>query len=172
MFFCNNLLLVHYIETLTIEGIMRDYTNYDMQTGVEISQKFWGPFGQLILKNWGPSIFCRARFGFSIIFYTSGIDMSQNFQGPFGPLVLTFCGPSPNFEGNWSEDPPYFNPCMQIIVVLFRILCVRTNFCWHIIIYPTLTNNLVSDNCSKINIKKKSINHQNNHQKNIYLDLF
>ena len=36
--------------------------------------------------------------------------MSQYFQGQFGPLVLTFCGPSPNFEDNWPEGLPYFDP--------------------------------------------------------------
>ena len=26
---------------------------------------------------------------------------------------LTFWGPSPNFDGNWPEGPPYFNPWTQ-----------------------------------------------------------
>ena len=97
------------------------HNNY-LYAGVEISQKFWGPFGPLVLKNWGPSIFCRARFGFSNIFCTSGIDMSQNFQGPLGPLVWTFCWPSPNFEGNWPRGPAFFQP--------LPICCFPVSFPW------------------------------------------
>ena len=37
------------------------------------------------IKNEGPQIFFRARFGFSNIFYTWRIEMSQHFQESFGP---------------------------------------------------------------------------------------
>ena len=63
---------------------------------LNISRATWA----LVFKNWGPSFFFNAWFGFSNIFYTSGIEMSQQFQGPFGPLVVTFCRPLPNFEGD------------------------------------------------------------------------
>ena len=82
------------------------------QTGVEISQKFQGLFEpQVLKKKEGPQ---GPKFPCSNIPYTSGIEMSQ-LLGPFGPLILTFCGPSPNFEGNWSEGPPYFDPRWQTI---------------------------------------------------------
>ena len=56
-----------------------------------------------IKKKLGPSIFLRARFGFSNIVYTSGIEISQHFCGPFLPLVLPFCGPSPNLFAKYCH---------------------------------------------------------------------
>ena len=65
-----------------------------MCSGVKISQKFKGPFGLLVLRNWGPSFFFRARFVFSDIFYPSGIEISQNYiKGHLGPWSNHFVGP-------------------------------------------------------------------------------
>ena len=62
-------------------------------------------------------MFFRTRFISPDILCTSGIETSQHFQGPSGPLVLTFCGSSLNFEGNWLEGPPHFNPWVLHIVL-------------------------------------------------------
>ena len=56
---------------------------------------------------------------FSNVFYTSGIHWNETFEiaklkfeiETFSRVhVLKFCSPSPNFEGNWREGPPYFDP--------------------------------------------------------------
>ena len=84
---------------------------------VKISQKLQGPFGPLVLKNWGPFFF--------FFFFFSGSDLvflilftHQVLNGPtfswaiwaigrnilwaltklWGQLALTFCGPSPNLR--------------------------------------------------------------------------
>ena len=79
--------------------------------GSKFAQKFKGPFGPLVLKNWGPSIFFfRAIFSLSSIFYTLGIEIGKHFQRLFGPLVLTFCGPLTKFWGQLAQRPTLFRP--------------------------------------------------------------
>ena len=51
----------------------------------------------------------------------------RHFQGPFGPLVWTFCcRPSPNFEGNWPDGSPYFDPWPMTIATEHTLRKVST----------------------------------------------
>ena len=68
--------------------------------GVEKSQKFQGPFGPLILKNWGPSIFFPGQiWSFCYILYITYWN-KPTFSRAIWELGLTFCGLSSNFEGD------------------------------------------------------------------------
>ena len=82
----------------------------------KISRAIWAPG----VKKLRASIFFKAIFSSSSVFYTSGFEMRQHFQGPFGPLVLKFCGPSPNFEGNWPEG--------QLGLEDANVLCRELNY--------------------------------------------
>ena len=52
----------------------------------------------------------RIRLVFLISFVLSYWNESTFSRAIWAPLVLKFCGPSANFEGNWPEGLPYFNP--------------------------------------------------------------
>ena len=62
-------------------------------TGVEVNQKFQGPFGPLY---WGPSFFSGLDLLFLISFYIRYWNEATFSRA----MVLKFCGLSPNFEGS------------------------------------------------------------------------
>ena len=87
------------------------------------------------VKNWGPSFFFQGQIWFFLTLLYIRHWNEPTISKAIGPFVLTFCGPSLDFEGNWPEGPSYFNPRLNLTLVVYEFqmdvpkYCKRRNFC-------------------------------------------
>ena len=82
--------------------------NYGGSGCPEESHKFWEILSPSC-KGW-VSFFLHLLY---IVMYRN----EPTFSRAFWPLVSTFWGPSPNFVGNWPENPPHFDPWFKYFLL-------------------------------------------------------